>query len=218
MRVLCLANSKKLGGRCIAGIDVDSGRWIRPVHRRQGGEFYPYELLYEDGSSIDLLDVFQFAEKGEAGTLYHPEDVLAEGAWDFDRPASAKDFKLVKESLDSGPELLGSCGDSLAEPTDPEDAIEASLAVIRPGGRIIFRKEHRFNKAKFRVNFKLNGQFYDLALTDPAILTRMSKLSDGDYQPDAIGVDANPYLTISLSEPFEVTGRCYKLVAAVFPR
>ncbi|MFO7906187.1 MAG: hypothetical protein R6U98_26250, partial [Pirellulaceae bacterium] len=28
---ICLANSRKHGGRCIAGIERRSGKWIRPV-------------------------------------------------------------------------------------------------------------------------------------------------------------------------------------------
>ena len=31
IRFLCLAVSKREGGVCIAGIDIDSGKWIRPV-------------------------------------------------------------------------------------------------------------------------------------------------------------------------------------------
>src|ERR1700761_3892328 len=31
IRFLCLAVSRRPGGHCIAGIDIDSGEWIRPV-------------------------------------------------------------------------------------------------------------------------------------------------------------------------------------------
>jgi hypothetical protein len=30
-RIVCLANSEKLQERCIAGIDLDTGKWVRPV-------------------------------------------------------------------------------------------------------------------------------------------------------------------------------------------
>ena len=30
-KIVCLANSWKLNERCIAGIDISSGNWVRPV-------------------------------------------------------------------------------------------------------------------------------------------------------------------------------------------
>ena len=30
-RIICLANSWKIQERCIAGIDIDTGKWVRPV-------------------------------------------------------------------------------------------------------------------------------------------------------------------------------------------
>ncbi|MFP5272720.1 dual OB domain-containing protein [Coleofasciculus sp.] len=30
-KIICLANSRKLDERCIAGIDLNTGKWVRPV-------------------------------------------------------------------------------------------------------------------------------------------------------------------------------------------
>jgi hypothetical protein len=217
MRVLCLANSKKLGGRCIAGLDIDTGAWIRPVHRREGGEFYFAELHYEDGTPLEVLDVFEFEPGGNVSTLYHPEDVLARSEWTFERVATGEDLRLVDSLVERGPDLLGSRGDSVATPEHAGAALDASLTVIRPVG-VRFIKDQRFQRTRHRVHFRLDGQFYDLSLTDPVILNRMRQLDDAEYLPADLDIKDNPYLTISLGEPFDVTGRCYKLVAAVFPR
>lgn len=61
-RIVCLANSRKLCGRCIAGRewnDGRAGRWIRPVSDREHQEVSEYELQYEDGGDPRVLDVIE---------------------------------------------------------------------------------------------------------------------------------------------------------------
>ena len=60
-RILCLANSRTLAGRCVAGrvwgADGAPGNWVRPVSERDGGDVSEYERQYEDGSDPGVLDV-----------------------------------------------------------------------------------------------------------------------------------------------------------------
>ena len=59
-RILCLANSKKLSGRCVAGrevLDAGPGSWIRPVSVRLSEEVSEDERQYQDGSDPRVLDI-----------------------------------------------------------------------------------------------------------------------------------------------------------------
>jgi hypothetical protein len=59
-RMVCLANSRKLSGRCIAGRVWDgkkAGDWVRPVSARSEEEVSEYEREYDYGSDPRVLDV-----------------------------------------------------------------------------------------------------------------------------------------------------------------
>lgn len=60
-RIVCFANSRKLGGRCIAGkewlADNVPGPWIRPVSEREFEEVPAYEQRYRDGRESRVLDI-----------------------------------------------------------------------------------------------------------------------------------------------------------------
>src|SRR5882762_3789263 len=59
-RIVCLANSRKLSGRCIAGRENAAGKpgvWIRPVSDRDHQEVSEHERQYQDGSDPQVPDI-----------------------------------------------------------------------------------------------------------------------------------------------------------------
>ena len=58
-RIVCLANSREMSGRCIAGKELLADRrpsqWVRPVSDRPNEEVSKYERQYLDGSEPRVL-------------------------------------------------------------------------------------------------------------------------------------------------------------------
>jgi hypothetical protein len=52
----CLANSKKLSERCITGVRVDTGDWIRPIRREKHGELTLSQIGLTNSGDPQLFD------------------------------------------------------------------------------------------------------------------------------------------------------------------
>ncbi len=97
-KFLCLAVSTRDGGNCIAGIDLDSGEWIRPINPKTSGALSDGELIVLDSSTgkrrfLAPLDVFQIKLEKSAGTNSQPEN------WET-VPASYENPHVILERLD----------------------------------------------------------------------------------------------------------------------
>ncbi|MYA88570.1 MAG: hypothetical protein F4X97_08985 [Boseongicola sp. SB0662_bin_57] len=80
MQMVCLANSRKLNGRCIAGRQYEAGNAvggrIRPVGNRESQEVSEYERQYEDGSDPRILDYMEVPMLGPKPVGYQTENWL----------------------------------------------------------------------------------------------------------------------------------------------
>lgn len=82
VQLVCLANSWKHGDRCIAGIDLKTGQWIRPVSHLSDGRI-PEQIRLIDGEEPALLDILDIPlEKSSPDFGFAVENrTLAPGAW-----------------------------------------------------------------------------------------------------------------------------------------
>src|SRR5258708_35485866 len=80
-RIVCLANSRKLHGRCVAGrewVKGKAGVWVRPVSDRQHEEVSEQERQYQDGSDPVLLDFVDLPLREPRPKDYQQENWLIE--------------------------------------------------------------------------------------------------------------------------------------------
>ncbi len=186
--IVCLANSCKRNGRCIAGrevLDNGYGGWIRPVSARPTAELRFWEYCYADSTGPKLLDIV-------AVPLLHAEPrdhqaenhLIGEGQW-----VKTGEFPWQEAAANSR---------------------SAGIAMDEP-------RQHQFGRLRllqsqqesYRGKFEYRGAHYNLSVTDPVARDRFEAKQKGNYPLKDI------YLCVSLTAPFEGDGRCHKLVAAI---
>lgn len=217
-RIVCLANSRKLQGRCVAGRELIQGTaagWIRPVSDREHEEVSEYERQYEDGSDPRVLDVIDIPLREPRPRGYQQENWLIEPDEYWIRVGRFSWADLGPLRDQSGTLWLNGYHTSNGEndyiPLEQVQAIESSLKLVYVEGMqlSVFKPGEAFGNSKRRVQarFRFGGTRYALWVTDPVIERAYLALEDGNHAL------RESYLTISLGEPYE--DRCYKLVAAV---
>ncbi|MBE9005768.1 hypothetical protein IQ259_12095 [Fortiea sp. LEGE XX443] len=83
-RIVCLANSWKLKERCVAGIDLDTGRWIRPVCEQYPNDGrVPREVRLVEGREPELLDIIAIplADTGNDFGFESENLTILQGKW-----------------------------------------------------------------------------------------------------------------------------------------
>ena len=211
---ICLANSYKHGGRCIAGIEVvpqsdgslgivrhDDGRprWIRPVSMSANGEI-PNHLA----ESFKIFSLVKLTDVEPCPDNAHTEDVHCTRMEICPFELSpTKDF--LDQLIDTQHKAVFYFrGKSI--PTTIIDRLDYSLMLIHPDNACAYCDEGREN-SKYRMKFTYNGSNYDFPITDPVFLEQFKKSPDSYADLDGV------YLVLSLGIAFE--GFHYKLVATV---
>ncbi|MGA2938846.1 MAG: RQC domain-containing protein [Syntrophobacteraceae bacterium] len=215
-KIICLANSRKYSGRCIAGKELlpdGIGGWIRVVSGSRTGELTIKEITMQNGRPPELLDLIVLYTGEGTNHRYQSENLLAGDTlwlWDGKMPPS------ILRRLCDEPEHLWTNGFSSAGGIN--DRIPLHLADKKLASTLLFITVERLcivvgedarGLQKTWGEFTYHRMNYRLVVTDPVIESRYMQMDIGRYPVE----DSENYLTVSISEPFE--GFCYKLAAAI---
>lgn len=198
MRLVILANSRKLSGRCIAGKDSD-GNWIRLVKRRHDpipvAEARHYGML-------KVLEVDGIVNKPSREYNYHTEN----SSYTETRIIGNLQNALIENLVDTPVDIFGT-GKCLNE--NEVQTLRESLLFVKVTDFCIYYKDCGQYGSKLRGEFTYNNMLYtDIAVTDSAIEQRLSEYSY-PYQENY----DEAYITVSLGEIFN--GYSYKLISGV---
>ena len=217
-RIVCLANSRKLHGRCVAGrewTDGRAGQWVRPVSDREHQDVSEYERQYEDGSDPRVLDIIDVPVLDPKPEIYQTENWLLDPEYYWEKVGRLSWFDLpvladpVAPLWLDGHSTYHGLNDKI--PLDVAGSIGDSLKLIHVDklDLSVFKPGEAFGNTKRRVQgrFKYAGNRHYLWVTDPVYERQYLAKLDGDYQIGAC------FLTVSLGEPYG--GACYKLIASI---
>ena len=208
MRIVCLANSYKHNGRCIAGIN-EIGRWVRPVSSSKKRAIDKTTRLI-NGNEPQILDVLEIPlhNYGPIDGCQPENKLLKDGQW--------KKISRVRPI-----DLLKYCEDDSVILHNNLDYVRAGCFRMIPSYgwkslQLIHNEDVGFerdenNKDKWRANFiNSKGTALSLRVTDPVICERLERGED---------ISKDCLLTVSMaigwSPDRQIARRCYKFVAGV---
>lgn len=207
---ICLANSLKEGGRCIAGIILDKDnhpvlidgrpKWIRPVCNTEHGEI-PIHIAIP----FDLMDIIEVDILEPQPVGYQSENVS------FNQNTIQKigTFNLVELAnlCDHRPAIFGNRGKAVSHESIGD--LNHSLVLIHVNHFNVFTKTQsdRPGKPQTRISFDYNGANYDLPITDPIFRDHFA------LNKNILSGIPQVYLCVSLGIMWE--GWYYKLVAGI---
>jgi len=222
--IVCLANSRKLTGRCVAGKEWDGcrpGAWCRPVSSRERGELTAERWYARSWRDPRLLDLIQVGLVQPRPSGCQTENHLVDTAVRWRLVGRVPPQSLLA-SLDHPKGPLWVNGESTSAGLN--DRVHAAVAERQPNSLVLVQPEllairitteapnTEHARRRVRGQFSLAGYDYSLSITDPLIEEPLLRQADG-YSAEL----QRPILCISLSEKFVAQNACYKLIAGVIP-
>lgn len=217
---VCLANSRKHSGRCLAGkAQNHEGTWIwvRPVGTSVSREITEQDRQYANGNRAAVLDVINIAIQHRDDHQFQAENILIDPGQHWVHTSSRTTADL--RELEDHPATLWENGHSSTSGVN--DRVPESILITQRQTLFLIRPETvRFsvgaegiafndNRRSVRAHFCYRGVNYALKVTDPAVEQYYLSQNDGTYENQNVS-----FFTISLSDIYN--GHAYKLVAAAF--
>jgi len=205
MEIICLANSFKNQGRCIAGIDRQSGQWVRPISDFDDGRI-PVDNEFIPASNIRILDILNIPIDIGKKSGHEVENIgYINSPWQIIDRAKVVDLLKYREEKLLFPNY---------EKAIPYQYIETQ-APVRTLQLVEVKSFacHKNSQGKWRG--VIGDEKYDfadinLSITDPLIL---EKLNQGQT------ISSHCFVCLSFGQPWRPDAssplQCYRLIAGV---
>lgn len=208
-QLVCLANSRKGGERCIAGMEIGSKNWIRPISDRSGEAVSHSERKYANGAEPRVLDVVSMRLSRSRPDGFQCENWLLDPAVQWKRRGRIgwNDLRFLEQRPKSlwvnGHSSYGGVNNTI--PVVRRDELSDSLKLIR-----VDAVQIRTVNFRLFAHFDYMGSEYGIHVTDPVC---EEKFTARGLARQRLG---ESFLTISLGKEYH--GFFYKFAAAIIER
>lgn len=209
--IAVLTKSSKNKGFCVAGIDVETGEWIRLISKNANtdGAISEEDMRYKDGDFCVPLDVINVEVKGAVPSIYQPENYLIDDRYYWEKCGECSiDDILSAHPFENDTFLYGNTEPYIDDTT--AKSLNKSLVLIEVSDLAIHKIGPEGNQ-KTKASFMYNGRCYNwISVTDPLF-----------YNVPDLTQYSSAYLIVSLpgrgfsSDKFDGV-RFYKFVAKIF--
>lgn len=205
--VAILTKSSKYKGYCVAGIDVNTGEWVRFVsdNEQTHGALSAYDISYADRQICKPLDVVLVEVVGAVPLGHQPENYLINSReyWEKTGECTLADI-LAVHPAEVQPYLYGNAS-PFVDAAEIDD-IGHSLTLVEVSSLTISQTTNIYGKPKTKASFVYNGKLYtNMSVTDPDFYS----VPDGTRY-------ANAHLVISLPDTPLPEDSYYKFVAQIY--
>jgi hypothetical protein len=214
--IILLTKSRKHGGYCTSGIDIESGKWIRIVSDGVGcftDEITSSQLSYNNGEEAQIFDVIRINCIKHKPIYFQPENYLNDRTkcWEKIRETNFQEV-IQLHSFENKEYIYFDTSYSIngSSVLKIDNQLIYSLILIKVVNPIINVKRWDNGSKSITLCFNYNGQYYNYFRFTDGFDKNYSDKCDGLYT--LLGEFG---LVISLGE-LHTDGKHYKLIAKLF--
>ena len=207
-KIIILTESSKFKNNCVAGIEKDTGKWIRVVSNDEDtyGALTKDDIMYKDGTMCEVMDIVNVPYVKAVPTKTQPQNILIDRNYYLTKDGVATlDDVLEIHPKEINDYIFGTRYSSVKEEYLEELGVDYSLTLIKVKKLVFNWRENNKGQLKLKVTFKYNDiKYEDMSVTDPDF-----------YEVEEGTTLKKAYVVASIGTPYN--GACYKFIAKVFP-
>jgi hypothetical protein len=199
--LIILAKSAKHDNYCIAGIDVETGEWVRPVsdNQQNEGAVSRGDIMLEDGAELKLLDRVKIEFIEHVPSISQPENYLYDNTQVWKKVGDNTLDEVIRLRGYDNPEYV--FYNTRRDVDEDEIGAETSLLLLEISEARLFNDGY-----KKKLNFNYGRRHYTyFSVSDPELFSVKNTTLPAELSA-----------VFSLTDRFEPTGKYYKMVAHVF--
>jgi hypothetical protein len=208
MRIICLTNSSKNSGRCISGIEVSTGEWVRPVDKNMEDGRIPGTITYSDGRELKTLDIVDIPISNEKYGDEKENKVVLGYQWKYIAKAKVSDIRPYCDAsilYSQNEDFLNFIPHLYLKSLAVEN--RRTLQVIETSNFSAYINQ--YGKKRGKIPLK-SGKTLDLPITDPEMYSRLDAREK---------ISPHCLIVLSFGQPWsskeDGDKLCYRLIASV---